>query len=167
MIKKINSFRTSYLKKKKVLDTRSGSGADDEYKTKVWYFKLLEFLDGSEHILTTRSNLDETQSIEGLNEYVLRVVTRKSYHIKTSIKTSLKSHLELSLDYIVLYPCCGRFGYSTKMDRPDHTLTEYRRELTASPIVFQPTHWMKFSSNPYPPSSFHRTTYSFQRLATH
>jgi hypothetical protein len=62
VVKKINSLRASYRKeKKKSRELPSGSGAADVYKTKLWYFKLLDFLDDSSPILPTRDNLNETE----------------------------------------------------------------------------------------------------------
>lgn len=62
VVKKINSLRASYRKeRKKTRESRSGSGAAEVYNTKLWYFKLLDFLDDSSPILPTRDNLNETE----------------------------------------------------------------------------------------------------------
>ncbi|XP_022162645.1 uncharacterized protein LOC111028339 [Myzus persicae] len=60
VVKKINNLRSSYRKElKKVKEsTRTGSGADDVYQPKLWYFNILSFLDDQDTPRNSRSNIE-------------------------------------------------------------------------------------------------------------
>lgn len=59
VIKKINNMRSSYRKElKKIKDSmKTGSGADEIYHPKLWYFDLLSFLNDQEKPRPSSSNL--------------------------------------------------------------------------------------------------------------
>ncbi|CAG9791058.1 unnamed protein product [Diatraea saccharalis] len=61
--KKINSLRSSRRKEqKKIKDSlRSGASTDDIYRTSLWYFELLEFVDDQETVRKPVSNFDSEQ----------------------------------------------------------------------------------------------------------
>ncbi|KAJ8937226.1 hypothetical protein NQ314_011981 [Rhamnusium bicolor] len=59
VINKINSIRCTYRKEnEKVNESKSGSGADDVYEPKLWYYSLLTFVDDQEIPKTSRCNLE-------------------------------------------------------------------------------------------------------------
>lgn len=64
VIKKINNLRCTYNKEhKKVMASKSGSGAEDIYEPKLWYYPLLRFLDDQNIPRPSRSNLDEEDEV--------------------------------------------------------------------------------------------------------
>ncbi|XP_026819049.1 uncharacterized protein LOC113558324 [Rhopalosiphum maidis] len=60
VVKKINNLSSSYRKEiKKVKEsTRSGSGADDVYQPKLWYFNMLSFFDDQDTPRNSHSNIE-------------------------------------------------------------------------------------------------------------
>ena len=67
VVKKINNLRSSYRKElKKVKDSmKSGTGADEVYEPKLWYYKLLSFLDDQDIPRNSRSNVDSDDDKSG------------------------------------------------------------------------------------------------------
>jgi len=60
VVKKINNLRSSYRKELKKIkeSTRTGSGADDVYQPKLWYYNMLSFLDDQDTPRNSRSNIE-------------------------------------------------------------------------------------------------------------
>lgn len=60
VLKKINNIRSSYRKEVKKVESssKSGSGADEQYVPKLWYFNLLSFLNDQCEPRNSRSNID-------------------------------------------------------------------------------------------------------------
>ena len=67
VVKNINNLRSSYRKEfKKVKDSmKSGTGADEVYEPKLWYYKLLSFLDDQDIPQNSRSNVDSDDDKSG------------------------------------------------------------------------------------------------------
>lgn len=71
-IKKINNMRSSFRKelKKKIKESmRTGSGADEVYQPKLWYFELLRFLSDQETPRPSSSNIDSQDSENEVSTY--------------------------------------------------------------------------------------------------
>ncbi|XP_054260753.1 uncharacterized protein LOC128985353 [Macrosteles quadrilineatus] len=62
VVKKINSFRTVYKKEVGKINRslKSGAGANEVYKPKLWYFELLHFLNYIEPSRKSTSTIDES-----------------------------------------------------------------------------------------------------------
>lgn len=60
---KINSLRTCYKReKKKVEDSlKSGSGTDEVYNPKLWYYGLMSFIDDQDEPRKSFSNLSDSE----------------------------------------------------------------------------------------------------------
>lgn len=69
VIKKINSVRASYRKEKRRIRESQKSGSHYVYKTKLWYFNLLNFLDDP----SLKDNPDDSEVI---NLILLRIVLK-------------------------------------------------------------------------------------------
>lgn len=63
VVKKISSLRTVYKKELGKVNSslKSGAGADEVYKPKLWYFELLQFLGDQDSTRRGRSTLDEDE----------------------------------------------------------------------------------------------------------
>lgn len=64
VVKKINTFRTTYRKelKKVEMSEKSGAGTDDVYEPTLWYYHILSFLkDQEESAPSTCTMGDSTQ----------------------------------------------------------------------------------------------------------
>lgn len=70
-IKKINNMRSSFRKElKKIKESmRTGSGADEVYQPKLWYFELLRFLSDQETPRPSSSNIDSQDSENDVSTY--------------------------------------------------------------------------------------------------
>lgn len=57
-------MRSSYRKELKKIkeSTKSGSGTDEVYQPKLWYFDSLRFLNDQETPRQSRSNIDESDN---------------------------------------------------------------------------------------------------------
>ncbi|XP_031333976.1 uncharacterized protein LOC116163988 [Photinus pyralis] len=66
VLKKINNLRSSFRKEaKKVKDSmRTGSGADEVYHPKLWYYDLLNFVEDQEVSRNSRSNISDDEESE-------------------------------------------------------------------------------------------------------
>ncbi|GBP03592.1 hypothetical protein EVAR_101892_1 [Eumeta japonica] len=56
-------------------------------------------------------------------------------------------------DIVVAGSCCGQLGFNTKMPARlviYHTFTAYKREVTASAVIFRPVNASSGGSNPHP-----------------
>ncbi|XP_023236005.1 uncharacterized protein LOC111635305, partial [Centruroides sculpturatus] len=58
VIKKINNIRSAYRKELKKIKASIKSGTDEIYEPRLWYFKLLRFLDNQYMPRSSRSNID-------------------------------------------------------------------------------------------------------------
>lgn len=63
VVKKISSLRTVYKKELGKVNSslKSGAGADEVYKPKLWYFELLQFLGDQDSTRRGRSTIDEDE----------------------------------------------------------------------------------------------------------
>lgn len=63
--KKINNFRTSYKRERKLVQNsaKSGKGTDDIYKPKLWYFRLQSFLNDQDVPRKAVSNLSDDEEV--------------------------------------------------------------------------------------------------------
>ena len=59
VVKKINTFRTTYRKelKKVRASEKSGAGVEDVYEPTLWYFPVLSFLEDQEETVPSRSSM--------------------------------------------------------------------------------------------------------------
>lgn len=73
VIRKINNLRCTYKKElKKVMISKSGSGSEDMYEPKLWYFPLMTFLNDQDIPRPSRSNLDtDNDEVRKLSKYFL------------------------------------------------------------------------------------------------
>ena len=77
VIKKINNMRSSFRKElKKIKEcTRTGSGADEVYQPKLWYFEQLRFLNDQETPRPSRSNIDESENEVSKNKLLMILIS--------------------------------------------------------------------------------------------
>ncbi|KAJ3635599.1 hypothetical protein MTP99_008495 [Tenebrio molitor] len=72
VLKKINNIRSAYRKERKKVKAsqESGAGTEEVYEPKLWYFKLLRFLDDQDTPQSSRSNIgsDEDDDVTSNNE---------------------------------------------------------------------------------------------------
>jgi hypothetical protein len=76
VVKKINNIRSNYRKelKKVKASSRSGSGTEDIYQPKLWYFTLLTFLNDQEEPRSSRSNIESDDEGSGIEVSLIKYV---------------------------------------------------------------------------------------------
>ncbi|CAH1955462.1 unnamed protein product [Acanthoscelides obtectus] len=89
VLKKINNLRSSFRKEaKKVKDSmRTGSGADEVYHPKLWYYDLLKFVEDQEVSRNSRSNISDDEDSENEDESQAETLNTDAHSPQTEPET--------------------------------------------------------------------------------